>query len=122
MRHLGYPEKIVRILEGVYKDTFSAVRVDGDITEWFITIVRVLQGCVLSPLLFSIFLELVLAMSLDESDKGAILNEEVLSNLRFADDIAILADNVNDFQSTVDRIVETSENMGMRINADKTEI
>jgi len=81
MRHLGYPEKIVRILEEIYKDTFSAVRVDGDITEWFITIVGVLQGCVLSPLLFNIFLEVVLAMALDEMDKGAIINGEVLTNL-----------------------------------------
>jgi len=122
MRHLGYPEKIVRILEGIYKDTFSAVRVDGDITDWFNTIVGVLQGCVLSPLLFNIFLEVVLAMALDESDKGAIINGEVLSNLRFADDIALLAENAYDLQSMVDRIVEASENMGMCINAAKTEI
>ena len=56
MRHFGYPDKIVRILENAYKDTFSAVRIDGDLTDWFATIVGVLQGCVLSPLLFNIFL------------------------------------------------------------------
>ena len=61
-------------------------------------------------------------MALDKTDKGAIINGEVLSNLRFADDIAILAENVNDLQSMVDSIVEARENMGMRINADKTEI
>jgi Reverse transcriptase (RNA-dependent DNA polymerase) len=66
MRYLGYPEKMMHILEGIYKETFSAVRVGGDITEWFITIVGVLQGCVLSPLLFNIFLEAVLAMALDK--------------------------------------------------------
>jgi hypothetical protein len=74
MRYLGYPEKIVRILEGIYKDLFSAVRVGGDITARFITIVGVLQGCVLLPLLFNIFLEVVLAMALDKTDKGAIIN------------------------------------------------
>ena len=50
MRHLGNPEKIIKILENAYKNTFSAVRVDGDISDWFETIVGVLQGCVLSPL------------------------------------------------------------------------
>jgi len=35
MRHYGYPEKIVRILENMYNETFSAVRVDGDLTDWF---------------------------------------------------------------------------------------
>ena len=64
MRHYGYPEKIIRVLESVYKDTFSAVRVNGELTEWFETIVGVLQGCVLSPLLFNIFLEIVIAIAL----------------------------------------------------------
>jgi len=39
MRHYGYPEKIVRIQENMYNETFSAVRVDGDLTDWFSTIV-----------------------------------------------------------------------------------
>ena len=58
MRHYGYPEKIVRILENTYRDTFSAVRVRGSVTEWFMTVVGVLQGDVLSLLLFAIFLEI----------------------------------------------------------------
>ena len=33
--------------------------------DWFNTIVGVLQGCVLSPLLFSIFLEVIIALALD---------------------------------------------------------
>jgi len=50
MRHLGYDEKIIRILESLYKDTMSAVRVNGGLTDWFSTAVGVLQGCVQSPL------------------------------------------------------------------------
>jgi len=38
MRFLGYEDKIVRLLEELYKDTMSAVQVDGDLSEWFITI------------------------------------------------------------------------------------
>jgi len=37
MRHYGYREKIVRILENIYSETLSAVRVGGDLTEWFQT-------------------------------------------------------------------------------------
>ena len=51
MRNMGYPEKIVRLLEGLYRGRFSAVRIGADLTEWFETIVGVLQGCMLSPLL-----------------------------------------------------------------------
>ena len=122
MRHYGYPEKIIRILEEMYNETFSAVRVDGELSDWFVTIVGVLQGCVLSPLLFNIFLEIIIATALDESDAGAMVNGEIFSNLRFADDIAVMAEGESDLQMAVDKIVDVSSSMGMCINAAKTEI
>jgi len=121
MRHYGYPEKIVRILENAYKDTFSAVRVDGELSEWFATIVGVLQGCVLSPLLFNIFLELVMAMALDGAEEGAVIGGEMIADLRFADDIALLAEQTRGLQELLTRVVETSQKMGMAINVTKTE-
>ena len=119
---VGYPEKIVRILENAYRDTFSAVRVDGDVTDWFNTVVGVLQGCVLSPLLFNIFLEAIIAMALDNTDSGAGIGGELLTDLRFADDIALLAEERNGLQSSLDNIVAVSRKMGMRLNTAKTEI
>jgi len=121
MRHYGYPEKIVRILENAYKGTFSAVRVGGELSEWFETIVGVLQGCVLSPLLFNIFLELIMAMALDGSGEGAVIGGEVISDLRFADDIALLAEQAQGLQESLTRVVEVSQRMGMAINVAKTE-
>ena len=41
MRHIGYPEKIVRILEKIYEGTFSVVRATRGLTVWFETIVGV---------------------------------------------------------------------------------
>jgi len=39
----------------------SAARVNGGLTEWFVTVIEVMQGCILSPLLFNILLEVVMA-------------------------------------------------------------
>src|SRR5664279_1683019 len=78
MRNMGYPEKIVRILESLYRGTFSAVRIGADITEWFETIVGVLQGCMLSPLLFNIFLEIIMAMAIKDVDAGAVISGYVI--------------------------------------------
>jgi len=122
LRHYGYPEKIIRILENMYKDTFSTARVNGEISNWFSTIVSVLQGFVLSPLLFIIFLEAVIAIALDNSHSGAVINGVVIRDLRFADDIALLSDNVSDLQVTVDCIAQTAKNLDMCINVSKTEI
>ena len=121
MRHLGYPEKIIRILENAYTGTFSAVRVGGDLSNWFKMIVGVLQGCVLSPLLFNIFLEVVTALATGGSDRGALIGGQLIENLRFADDIAMLAETAADLQLSVDGLVDSSGRMGMKINADKTE-
>jgi len=121
MRHLGYPEKIVRILENLYSETLSAVRVNGNITEWFKTLVGVLQGCILSPLLFNIFLEVVLARALWNLDIGVVISGYRLNNLRFADDIAAICNNNQGLDTIVTNMATESRRMGMSINTDKTE-
>ena len=54
-------------------------------------VVGVLQGYVLSPLLFNIFLEAVIAIALGGNNRAMMNGIEILSNLCFADDIADLA-------------------------------
>ena len=63
MRHLGYDRKITRLLDSLYQSTKSAVRIgmQNEESSWFETLVGVLQGCVLSPLLFIVMLEMVMA-------------------------------------------------------------
>lgn len=56
--------KKIRILEDIYKDISAAVRINGDLSNWFQTIVGVLQGSVISPLLFNIFLEVIMVAAL----------------------------------------------------------
>lgn len=67
-------------------------------TEWFETILGVLQGCMLSPLLFNIFLEVIMASTLEKKTEGAIMNGRIINNLRFADDVAVSAENQDDLQ------------------------
>jgi sorting nexin-29 len=122
LRSMGYPEKIVRLLEKLYSGTFSAVRVGADITEWFETVVGVLQGCILSPILFNIFLEIIMARALCDLEVGAAINGYLINNLRFADDIAATTESEKDLQQLVDGIVSESARMGMSVNVEKTEV
>ena len=121
MSHLGYEKKIIRLLMALYKDTFSAVRVDGELTDWFKTLVGVLQGCVLSPLLFCIFLEVVMARALDVEDMGAVVSGRSISNLKFADDIALIAESSTDLQSLLDGVDAESNRFGLTVSKAKTE-
>ena len=58
----------------------------------FFTIDGVLQGCILSPLLVNILLDVVIAPTLDDGNVGARISAICISNLRFADDISLLAE------------------------------
>ena len=62
MRVLGVPEWTVLIVQAMYNDAKSKVRVNGSYSDEFEVKVGVHQGSVLSPLLFNIVLE-VLSMN-----------------------------------------------------------
>jgi len=124
MRHLGYDRKIVRLLENLYKSTRSSVRVGsaGELSNWFETLVGVLQGCVLSPLLFNIMLEVVMALGEESVNLGATISGTKCNNLRFADDISLMTENESDLQTQVDLLQESSKRFGLKISTAKTEI
>ena len=57
-------------------------------------------------------------MSVEDIDVGACIKGTRMTDLRFADDIAVLAENSTDLQEAVNRIsiATASTRMGMRIN------
>ena len=55
----------------------------GGLTDWFFTVIGIPQGCILSPLLFSILLEVVIALAFDDCNLGAQISGTCISNLRF---------------------------------------
>ena len=57
LRKLGVDEWIVRLIQGIYSNARSRVRVGEGYSEEFEVTVDVHQGSVLSPLLFIIVLE-----------------------------------------------------------------
>jgi len=113
---------MVRILESLYSATFSAVRTSGGLSDWFQTVVGVLQGCILSSLLFNIFLEVVMAKVHEYVDGGITICGYTLNSLRFVDDIAALSDSQHGLLSVVGRIADTSYMIGMRISTEKTKV
>ena len=104
MRFFGYSNKCISLLEALYKTSASAVRVNGELTDWFKTTVGVRQGCVLSPQLFNILLEIVLLYATHDTSIGIHINGHLINNLRFADDIVLLARSKKDLQTLVDNV------------------
>jgi len=89
------------------------------VSNWFETLVGVLQGCVLSPLLFNVMLEVVMALA-DVDGTGIMVSGYRISNLCFADDIAFLADGQSDLQQQVTSLHSASTRFGLKISTSKT--
>ena len=89
---------MVKLLEDLYSKTVSAVRVDGEVTKWFRITVGVRQGCNLSPYLFNIMLEAMIRKARETLEVGVRMNGQIVNNLRFADDIDLIAETIEDLQ------------------------
>ena len=93
---------------------------DGELTEWFQVKIGVRQGCKMSPDLFNLLLEMVMRLARREGEAGVNLNGRSLNNLRFADDIDLVADTQEELQDLTNRVEGSSKRMGLKIKAEKT--
>jgi hypothetical protein len=99
-----------RMITNMYNKVESCVLVEGKATSWFGVEVGVRQGCVISPVLFSIFVD-GLARKIKESGLGVEIKEESsekLGLLMYADDIVLIAKNEKDLQKMIDIVVKYS--------------
>ena len=79
-------------LKRLYKQQQAAVRVDSELTDWFEISKSARQGCLVSPLSFNCYSEQVMHESADElSWIGVTVSGRTLNNLRYADDIMLIA-------------------------------
>ena len=79
------------------------------------------QGCILSPHLFSMYTEQVMREA-DLDNEGVKISGERISNLRYADDTALLADSYDSMCNVLNKINEAGGKSGLKLNAKKTKV
>lgn len=77
------------------------------------------QGCILSPMLFNLYSEKIFTLALDEISAGIVINGKYDNKIRYADDTLILADNMQDLQTMVNRVCAVSTEYGLAMNIKK---
>jgi len=113
----GISSTLVDLLAKLYSKQLAEVKV-----EWFRVKKGVRQGCVLSPYLFNILAEMVMRETLDGFQGGLQIGGRIITNLRFADDIILLATSEAELQELVDCIDQISHKYSLLINIDKTKV
>ena len=114
LQQYGVSRKLINIIRDLYSKAKSYIRVNNNLTDWFETTIGIRQGCLLSPDLFNVFLENILAEAFEDCKKlGINVDGYKLKDLRFADDIALIADSENDLQILIKRVHDVSKKYGM---------
>jgi endonuclease/exonuclease/phosphatase family metal-dependent hydrolase len=115
------PTVYIETLASMYRNGTAQVKVDNNMSKPFDIRRGVRQGDTLSPNMFNSGLEQVFRR-LNWQDKGININGEKLSNLRFADDVALLSRSLNELQDMINELQEESEKIGLKANMEKTKI
>ena len=72
MRQFNIEERLICLLDILYKNALSAVLINSATGKFFKTTVGVRKGCLLSPTLFNIYLEEIMRVTL-ENYKGSVV-------------------------------------------------
>ena len=122
MRLYNINDNLIRTIECLYNKASSAVYHDNNIGERLRTTTWVLQGYLLSPTLFNIFLERIMADALEDHEGTVSLGGRTITNLRFADDVDGLAGQEQELVKLVNHFEKASTAYGMLINSEKTQL
>ena len=118
----GTQGKIFLIVRDMYQKVKSCVKSLSSFSDYFSYAVGLRQGEVMSPLLFSIFVEDLELFLQNNIDSGLQLDDIVLILLLFADDMAIVGKSPEEIQNHLDNLYTYCNTWRLKVNIDKTKI
>ena len=117
------PDHLTCLLRNLYVGQEATVRTGHGTTDWFQRGKGVCQGCILSPCLFNFYAEYIMRNAgLAETQAGIKIAGRNINNLRYADDITLMAESEEELKSLLMKVKEESEKVGLKLNIQKTKI
>ena len=113
LRWMGIPEAEVKMFEGTYEKTTARVVVEEGASEEFAVKIGLRQGSVLNRLLIIAVLDLI-------SRKTVV--KDAMKKLLYADDLALVANDKQELQETLEEWNGLFTRHGLKINVKKTEV
>ena len=120
----GVPGKYVNILKALYLHTSGRVRAYGSLSRSLVVSNGVRQGCPISPFLFNFAIDDILQTALPGIQNLGIevLSGSKLQDLEYADDIALLGNNVQAIQTALNRLAIEACRYGMHFAPPKCKV
>ena len=111
--------KFFNIIRNIYMADQGSIKIGNQYTERFDIGRGVRQGCVLSPLLFNIFMA-DLFKQLDDNKGKMKIGDKEIACIAWADDLIIMSESESELQSMLETLEEYCEENRLTINTDKT--
>ena len=97
---MGIPDHLTCLLRNLYAGQEAAVRTRYGTTNCFKIGKGLCQSCILSPCLFHLYAEYIMQNAgLNEAQTGIKIAGRNINNLRYADDITLMAESEEELKS-----------------------
>ncbi|CAF2128934.1 unnamed protein product [Rotaria magnacalcarata] len=121
----------------LYEDTSAQIRIDYDVSESFAMNTGVRQGCILSPILFNIYIDYIMKQVIQQANvqgvtlsycladfwltgRGNDSHEVHVLTLMYADDIVVMCDSPKNLEHFVQVFERVTNDFGLTMNIQKT--
>ena len=104
---MAIPDHLTCLVRNLYAGQKATVRTRCGTTDWFQIWKGVRQGCILSPRLFNLHAEYIMRNAgLDEAQAGIKISRRSINNLRYADDITVMAESEEELKRLLMKVKE----------------
>ena len=104
---MGIPDHVTCLLRNLYAGQEATVRTGCGAPEWFQIGKGICQGCILSPCLFNLYAEYIMRNAVLEEAQATIkIAGRNINNLRYADDITLMAESEEELKSLLMKVKE----------------
>ena len=109
---MGIPDYLTCLLRNLYAGQEAPCITGHETIDWFQNGKGVHQGCILSPCLFNLYAEHITQNArLDEAHAGIKIARRNIHNLRYIDDITLMAESEEELKSLLMKVKEESEEL-----------
>ena len=122
--NIGIHGDIYKLLRSLYSKIMACIQTDQGLTNFFQCQVGTMQGCMLSPFLFVMFLNQYIHLCQELNCQGIYVNEDFpnVSLLMYADDMIHCSDTVGRLQHQINSLSKFCSLSGMKLNLAKSKI
>ena len=112
LQEMGIPDHLTCLLRNLYAGQEAMGRTGHGTMNWFKIWKGVHQGCILSPWLFNLHAEYIMRNArMDEVQAGIKIAGRNINNLRYADDITLMAESEEKLKSLLMKVKKESEKL-----------